>query len=417
MKSAFRLYRLPIIVALLMIAGLTFWAVQAYRDILAREKEMQRQFTMGAAESITGTLQALERDGNLDVEQAQQVLESIVRQRPLRFIVLEQAGRRLIEVGDVPKNLVTESAAGEMDLEGAFVYWSELHGQNEGRTLILGSEFSRNRGRIPPPLRSVLVTVSVAFLFVAASLVAWMMGIRSHLLAEQLINERARRAHLEELGLTAAGLAHETKNPLGIISGITERVLADQRTPEESRAMLEHVLDEVDKATARLGDFIAFARPNKARIKSVDARTVFPKVEAVLRPDFDEAGVALEVDCPTLSIHADREMLEQILVNLLLNSLHASSAGGRVTVHLQRHGSAAVLKVEDHGEGIPENLLPNIFKPYVVGNPSGHGLGLAIVKRFVEEHGWNIQVVSRIGEGTAVTISGIEVSGSQEDLQ
>ena len=107
-------------------------------------------------------------------------------------------------------------------------------------------------------------------------------------------------------------------------------------------------------------------------------------------------------------------MLQQLLVNLLLNSLHASSPGGGVTVRMARKGKTAVLTVEDEGSGVSPELLPNIFQPYVSGNARGHGLGLAIVKRFVEEHGWNITVDSQPGRGMAITISGMALSGAKE---
>ncbi|MFH0879423.1 MAG: sensor histidine kinase, partial [Lentisphaerota bacterium] len=103
-----------------------------------------------------------------------------------------------------------------------------------------------------------------------------------------------------------------------------------------------------------------------------------------------------------------------ILVNLLLNSLHASSPGARVMVRLERQADGAILVVEDQGAGIPQDLLLHIFKPYVAGDHQGHGLGLAIVKHFVEDHGWAIRVDSQLGRGTVVAISGIKLSVNEE---
>ena len=107
-------------------------------------------------------------------------------------------------------------------------------------------------------------------------------------------------------------------------------------------------------------------------------------------------------------------MLRQVLVNLLLNSLHASSPGSTVTVRMAPKGKKAALTVEDQGDGISPELLPNIFQPYVSENSRGHGLGLAIVKRFVEEHGWNISADSQPHRGTVITISGITILDTKE---
>jgi signal transduction histidine kinase len=219
---------------------------------------------------------------------------------------------------------------------------------------------------------------------------------------------------LEELGLAAAGLAHETKNPLGIIMGLSQQIARSPSVTPENRVMLGHIIDEVDRATARLGSFMTFAQQREVRATVLEARTVVTKVVEVLKPDFDSAGVSLAVDCPSVKVLADEEMLQQILVNLLLNSLSASSAGMTVTVAVERRGEAARITVADQGVGIAPELLPDIFKPYVSGRPDGHGLGLAVVKRFVEEQGWTIEVASQLQRGTTVTISGIRRSRQGE---
>jgi signal transduction histidine kinase len=280
--------------------------------------------------------------------------------------------------------------------------------------MALGVRPPPGRRGISGPVREMIVTLAGALLFVGASTIAWIMTIRKKLLAEQLEVERARHRHLEELGMAAAGLAHETKNPLGIILGLAQQIARNPREPEESRAMVEHIVDEVDKATARVGDFMTFARQRKANATPLDARGAAAKVGEILQSDFDRAGVTLTLDCPSLSILADEEMFQQVLVNLLLNSLRASSAGTAVTVRLAREGALATLTIADQGAGIPPELLPNICKPYVAGHPGGHGLGLAIVKRLVEEHGWRLSVASQVGRGTDVTVSGIRVSASEE---
>ena len=217
---------------------------------------------------------------------------------------------------------------------------SELRIGEGDQVMILGFEIPRESRMLSAAKRSIVLTLVVAVLFVTASLIAWIMVIRSRLLAGQLEAERARRAHLEELGLAAAGLAHETKNPLGIILGLAQQISDNPEEPEQSRVMLEHIMDQVDKAQARLGNFMTFARQRKVNAISLDAREVCAKVAEILRPDFDAVGVKLEMTCPSLRILADEEMLRQVLVNLLLNSLHASSAGSKVTVWSGSEGKA-----------------------------------------------------------------------------
>ena len=420
-----------------MVMALAFWAWQTWQGIIDRGQERQRQHAIGVFETIEGTIQVLGHKGHLRRGQIESVLESIIRNSHVRFVILEEDGKRIFQIGDAPGTLVLESPEGERYSKDRFILWekvrlsgdaggegariqpsmvgeSDLTLSESGQVMILGFEARQDHGRYWAALQSMFVTLIAGLLFVTASLVAWVMAIRSRLLTGQLETERAHRAHLEELGLAAAGIAHETKNPLGIIYGIAQQIADNPEEPKQSRVMLEHIMDEVDKATARLGNFMTFARQRKVKVTSVDTRKVGLKVAEILKPDFDLVGVKLEVSLPSLKILADEEMLSQILVNLLLNSLHASSAGGEVAVRMGRQGEKAALTVKDQGSGISLDLLPNIFKPYVAGDAGGHGLGLAIVKRFVEEHGWTIRVDSQLNRGTEVTISGIGLSEAEE---
>ena len=148
-----------------------------------------------------------------------------------------------------------------------------------------------------------------------------------------------------------------------------------------------------------------------------DGRALLANVLEILRPDFDETQVGLELRCEPVIILADTEMLRQIVVNLLLNALAASAPGSTVAVRLHRVGESVTLEVEDQGSGIPPELLPNVFKPYVTGDAEGHGLGLAIVQRFVNEQGWAIDLQSVPGRGTKVTITGIGVAEPSESRE
>ena len=126
---------------------------------------------------------------------------------------------------------------------------------------------------------------------------------------------------------------------------------------------------------------------------------------------FSAAGVELKQEGADLSILADADQLEQILVNLLLNSLQASRSGGRVTIITATDGDGCRLAVRDTGSGVDPALLDDIFKPYVTGRSDGHGLGLAIVRRIVEDHGWSVglrsPLESRENGGTEVFLTGL----------
>jgi len=349
----------------------------------------------------------------------------------VHFLVLEQNGGRTVQAGDVPAGLTLDSVQGGRFVEGGYVLWRRVHllereddrlaphpsrtdgGSTDpllgdgGQIMAIGVEGSPDRPGIAKETLGIAFTLLALLLFVAASSVAWIVAVRGRLLGAQLETERVRRAHLEEMALAAAGLAHETKNPLGIIRGIAQQIAGDPKEQEWSRDLLEQVVDEVGKATARLGSFMTFARKPDISMTPMDARAIIDGVARVLRQDFATADVKLEVRCAPRTILGDEEMLQQILVNLLLNSLRASHPGTTVTVALEQRGRTARMTVEDQGSGIVPDLLTDVFKPYVTGHPEGHGLGLAIVKRFVVELGWTSDIDSRPERGTTVTISGM----------
>jgi two-component system, NtrC family, sensor histidine kinase HydH len=435
MTTVARTYRVPMVATTLMIVALASWAWMDWQSLAEHVQEKERHRALGVSKMLSGALHALEENGRLRRAEIERILDHIIRDSPYQFVVIEQDGERVLQIGTIPAALPsseTESFAGGIYL---FSRKIQLHGDGDGeqttgahtvshestglglrsgeQLMILGGAV-QDHG-YPNAITHIFAPLAAAILFLTASVATWIMAIRSRLLAEQLKTERARSAHLEDLGLAAAGLAHETKNPLGIISGIAQQIARNPDVPEQSRLMIETIIDEVDKSASRLGHFMTFAKQREVHAVRLDIGELAARIAEILQPEFDAAGVSLEVDCPLLTIVADEDMLRQVLVNLLLNSLQASPEGTRITVRMERQGSQASLVVADQGSGISPDLLPDIFKPYVAGNPDGHGLGLAIVKRFVEDHGWTISADSQLNRGTVITISGIRLTQGERD--
>ncbi|MEW6265246.1 MAG: ATP-binding protein [Thermodesulfobacteriota bacterium] len=431
MIAAFKAYRIPLFFAVLAMAGLAWWSLAERRNVDAIRREGQRQVVLGLFDLAEGVIEEASWGDDSTLTRVLPVMERLIRSSPLRFVLLEREGKRVLQTPNTPEGLKLSSMEGERFEGGGFLLWRKVGaakvdpavaaGRPDGRTnerpkaktagsesvLTIGGEFIRDQREYAAALGRMYFTQVLAFFSVAAGFVVWLLTIRSHRLSEQLRTERLRLTCMEDLGLSAAGLAHETKNPLGIISGLAQQVSRDPALSAAGRAKIEQILDEVDKATARLGHFLAYARQRTVQAKALEASKVIGGVAAVLQTEFDAAGVELVLNCPSLRILADEEMLRQILVNLLLNSLNASSEGSRVTVRIGRRGGRAELIVTDNGRGIPPELLPMILRPYVTAKPDGHGLGLAIVKRYVDEHGWTIKIESEAGRGATVAISGI----------
>ncbi len=171
-------------------------------------------------------------------------------------VVLEQEGKRILRIGSAHGHLPLNAREGKSFDGSELLLWrkvqlrSEVTGNlNRSRgaaglqsgeadpVMILGFEVPRESNILAAAKKSIFLTLVTALLFISVSLITWITVIRSRLLAGQLEAERARRAHLEELGLAAAGLAHETKNPLGIILGLAQQISANPGEPVQSRRM------------------------------------------------------------------------------------------------------------------------------------------------------------------------------------
>ena len=431
MKDDTRLYRVPLLTALGLVLALGAWVLWSWQGYVDRSQEWRRQRAQDSFATLNAVIASMSNGDLTDWKQVETVLSSVIRGSRTLFVVVQGRHGRLLQTGTMPDFLIPDSTRGEISMADIFVMWAPLQPAQipaswaealESTNLGLGL-WPRSNPVMYLGVRSSTESFASSWFWqrqapifasalacILAATSVWIAGIRRRILAGELAAERIRSAHLEELGLAAAGLAHETKNPLGIIMGMAQQMAARHDIPAESRVMLEHIMDEVDKASSRLGNFMNFARQRKPSLAPVRVDRLCREVARILEPDFEAGGVELIIQVAETTIAADEAMLRQVLVNLLLNSLHASPAGSCVRIILTRHSHGFDLCVEDQGRGIPPELLPEIFKPYVSGSATGHGLGLAIVKRVVEAHGWKIKARSSREHGTAMTITGIRTA-------
>ncbi|MBN2449079.1 MAG: hypothetical protein JXR77_01740 [Lentisphaeria bacterium] len=265
--------------------------------------------------------------------------------------------------------------------------------------------------------RDLLLRIAMACVALAAALalgIAWRGITRSADLQVRLARARAMNTYLRELNLAAAGLAHETRNPLNIVRGIAQMVARDPETPEPSRAQLDAAIEEVDCITARLNEFIDYTKPREPALAGVSLAGVAHDVARTLETDIEDKDLAL--DCPeaTPTILADPTMLRQVLFNLLLNAIQAVPRGGHIAVRMVPRGDVHELEVVDDGPGVPENSRAEIFRPYFSLSAQGSGLGLAVVRQIALAHGWDISYIPNEPVGSIFRLSGLKPAGRRE---
>ncbi|MFZ5833240.1 MAG: sensor histidine kinase [Planctomycetota bacterium] len=217
--------------------------------------------------------------------------------------------------------------------------------------------------------------------------------------------------HYRDLSQAAAGLAHETRNPLGLIRGWTQRLAQSELASNEQRAQVRAVVEECDRLTARINQFLAFARPCETQLTTVEPATLATELRILLEPDLESRKVQLKLDSSLSSgrLLADREQLRQALFNLTQNAVQFAPPGSEVEISMRRgddgHGR---LEVADRGPGVSPGTEAMLFTPYYTTRPNGTGLGLAIVRRIAAAHGWQAGFGPRPGGGAVFWLEGVE---------
>ena len=271
----------------------------------------------------------------------------------------------------------------------------------------------RNRAQFAATL-----TVTVASVLLGLAFVGLLQ--RQGRLAAELSLGREREGRLEEMARLGAGLAHETKNPLGLIRGVAQS-WQSRSSDAEQRRQAQLMVDEADRVVGRINSFLNYARPLQPSLRAVDLGRALREIADLFR---DEAGAkGIRLTCESRAGHggrsrkalADPDMLRQVAVNLLANALAACSSGASVVLEVEADGKARLaFAVRDTGAGIAPQDLPQVAKPYFSRRPGGIGLGLAIVSQIVQSHGWRLDIESPPGRGTTVRVANIAEAPTDE---
>jgi signal transduction histidine kinase len=227
----------------------------------------------------------------------------------------------------------------------------------------------------------------------------------------RLVRASELNSHLKEMNLAAAGLAHETRNPLNIIRGMAQMLSKENGAPAEIRDKARAIVDETDKVTVQLNEFINYSRPREVRRAPLALNSVVNEVVRALNHDLEEKQIQVKTKGEPLAIEADEQLLRQVLFNLLLNAVQAVSAGAEIQVVTGRQDTGeAFIEIRDNGPGVPPERRQEIFKPYFTTNEKGTGLGLAIVQQIVLAHGWEIACLPNEPRGAVFRITHLKLT-------
>jgi len=252
----------------------------------------------------------------------------------------------------------------------------------------------------------------LATISVAGYGLAWGNLEKTSVLQIRLVRASELNTHLKEMNLAAAGLAHETRNPLNIVRGLAQMISRREDSPSEVRARAREIVDETDRVTGQLNEFINYSRPREVRRVAVNLNALAAEVVRALNYDLEEKKVQIRVQAEPLTIQADEQLLRQALFNLVINAVQAVPANGEIWIRAgRRNTNQAFIDVADNGTGVAPEHRSELFKPYFTTHEQGTGLGLAVVQQIVLAHGWDIECLPNQPTGAIFRISHIRASG------
>jgi len=225
---------------------------------------------------------------------------------------------------------------------------------------------------------------------------------------KKLEAELRLKDRMAAVGELSAGIAHEIRNPLAAIAGSVQVLKKSEAlTPQEQRLM-SIILRESERLNKSIADFLRFVKPQEKRAAEFDIAASLSETLDLLAnsPELNaEHKIERQIAPPSYTIVGDGDQIRQVFWNIARNAVQAMPRGGRLRVATEVADGAYNIVFADSGRGMSDSDQRRLFQPFRTNFPTGTGLGMAISYRIVQEHGGRIDVRSREGSGTMITVS------------
>ena len=232
-------------------------------------------------------------------------------------------------------------------------------------------------------------------------------AIRRNITERTSIENRLQQAEkLASIGELSTYMAHEIRNPLFTISGFANSLMRAKGLDDKAREKLSIILTESKRLDEILKSLMNFTRPTEAQVVEVDLNSLVTATMDVMSLPCRNQGVKahIDLDKSVARVKANPDLIKQCLINLVKNAVEAMEGGGKLFVTTSMVRDQVVLTVEDTGHGIPLAIRDKIFSPFFSTKGKGSGLGLAQTRKIVDEIGGDVDLVSKEGVGTKLTL-------------
>jgi PAS domain S-box-containing protein len=353
--------------------------------------------------------------------------------------------RELIETKNFLESIVEKAgdAISVVDLRGKVLYWNEGAEQIYGyqKEEVMGKKLSQflyprdeklraeegklmdqfmarvRKGEVVPNVevkrqtkdgREIITSMTISPLRDSEGKIIGVSRICKDITHLKRAEERLTLAErLSSLGELTAGVAHELRNPLAGIKINTQILSRKKDLPEMEKKLLNSTQEGIEKIQKIVDDMLHFAKPKASHFKEEEINEVVDKSLAILQTKLKKGNIVptFEKGQDLPKVRIDIHQIQQVFINLMLNSIQAMEKGGTLTIRtfLENDGRIGI-EVKDIGDGIPSPHLKKIFDPFFTTKSEGTGLGLSISLKILENHGATIDVASEEGEGSTFTI-------------
>ncbi|MBT8347170.1 MAG: PAS domain-containing protein [Desulfofustis sp.] len=225
-------------------------------------------------------------------------------------------------------------------------------------------------------------------------------------LIRQLENQLQRAEQEAIVGRMAAGVAHELRNPLSSVKGLTLLLKSRFKDDLSTQQTADLMVEQVERLDRSISELLDYARPGLTTKTTLQVDELLAKAVMLVRTDTETQHITVEENfgCGAATMEGDKDKLTQVFLNLFLNGIQAMEEGGRLIVSTFCSEDEIIVEIGDSGRGIPPDLVEKVFEPYFTTKQDGTGLGLAMSTKIIHDHSGRMTLESHENQGTTVTV-------------